>query len=319
MNSQKTCLVAGGAGFIGSNLCDSLLLKGYRVIAADNLITGLEKNLEDARKNPVFSFVKVDISQKSDLALPKIDYIFHLASPASVPDYQKYPMETALANSAGTVNLLNLARRNGAKFLFASTSEIYGNPLEHPQKESYWGNVNPVGIRSCYDESKRFGETLTMISNRQFGTDIRIIRIFNTYGPRMRPTDGRVVSNFINQAISGNPVTVYGKGLQTRSFCYVSDMVSGIAKAMFTENSKGEIFNLGNPEEKTVNDLANLVIKLSGSPAGIVYKDLPDDDPERRRPDISKSGKILGWEPQVNLDAGITKTIAYYRKLDQKS
>jgi nucleoside-diphosphate-sugar epimerase len=313
--SKQMCLVAGGAGFIGSNLTKSLLDIGYQVIVIDNLITGTIDNLKNAYSSDKFNFIQADITFKLPIDLPKIDYIFHLASPASVPDYQKYPLETALANSVGTKQLLDLARKNNAAFLFASTSEIYGNPQEHPQRETYWGNVNPIGLRSCYDESKRFGETMTMIYHKIFNLDVRIIRIFNTYGPYMRPTDGRVVSNFINQAISGNPITVYGKGDQTRSFCFISDLIDGIERAIFSQGTKGEIFNLGNPEEMTMNDLANTIIELTQSITKIEYRDLPQDDPEKRKPDITKAQKILNWSPTVSVRDGLIKTIEYYRSI----
>jgi nucleoside-diphosphate-sugar epimerase len=313
--SKQLCLVAGGAGFIGSNLCEKLLMLGFRVMVLDNLITGNPDNLKKISDNPDFKFIKCDITAKLPADLPKMDFIFHFASPASVPDYQRYPLETALVNTTGTKNLLEMARINQAAFLFASTSEIYGNPLEHPQKESYWGNVNPVGVRSCYDESKRFGETLTMIYHRQYQTNVRIIRIFNTYGPNMRPDDGRVVSNFINQAISGKPITVYGTGEQTRSFCFIADLINGIIRAMFEKETAGEIFNLGNPDERTMNDLAQLVRELSGSDAPIQHHTLPQDDPEKRKPDISKARELLKWFPEVPVREGILKTIAYYRYL----
>jgi nucleoside-diphosphate-sugar epimerase len=242
------------------------------------------------------------------------DYVFHLASPASVVDYQKYPEETAMVNSVGTTLLLKLAKAARAKFLFASTSEVYGDPKEHPQKETYWGNVNPNGLRSCYDESKRFGEMITMVYAREHGVDARIVRIFNTYGPRMRPTDGRVVSNFINQALSGSPITVYGNGTQTRSFCYVSDMVSGLKSAMFSPKTKHQVINLGNPEELQVLELANLIIKLAGSGSPIEFTRLPDDDPAVRKPDISLAGKLISFSPAVSIRDGLTKTIEYYKK-----
>ncbi len=305
----KTCLVTGGAGFIGSHLCESLVESGYRVIVLDNLMTGRIENV--ARD---VEFINHDVSLAYPDSVGHVDYVFHLASPASVPDYQKYPLETALVNSVGTRIALEYAKKYKAQFLFASTSEIYGDPLEHPQKESYWGNVNPTGVRSCYDESKRFGETLTMIYRREFKVDARIIRIFNTYGPRMRPDDGRVVSNFINKAIRNQPMTIYGKGSQTRSFCFVSDLVDGIQRAMFSEKTNGDIFNLGNPEERTVENLAKIVGKLIGA-VSIEHKDLPEDDPQRRKPDISKARSILGWEPKVSIEDGLERTIAYYRSI----
>lgn len=308
---MKTSLVTGGAGFIGSHLCDSLLAQGHRVICVDNLITGSLKNIEEAKKNPNFSFIQHDII----VGMPEIsaDFLFHLASPASVIDYQKFPEETARVNSIGTINALELAKKNNARFLLASTSEVYGDPNEHPQQESYWGNVNPNGIRSCYDESKRFAEAITMVYQRKYELDTRIIRIFNTYGPRMRKTDGRVVSNLINQALEGKPMTVYGDGSQTRSFCFVSDLVVGFMKLMFVENATGEVVNLGNPQEFTMNDLAKKIKELTRASSEIVFESLPVDDPTRRCPDISKAKMLLGWEPAVSVDDGLIKTIEYYR------
>lgn len=310
----KTAVVTGGAGFIGSHLVDALLASNYRVICVDNLITGSESNIEEAKKNPLFECINHDIIKPFE-SLPKVDFIFHLASPASVIDYQNLPEETAQVNSIGTINMLNLAKKYNARFLFASTSEVYGNPNEHPQKETYWGNVNPNGIRSCYDESKRFGEAVTMIWARKYSLDTRIVRIFNTYGPRMRKTDGRVVSNFINQAIEGKSLTVYGDGTQTRSFCYVSDLVDGIMKLMFTDEARGEVINLGNPQELTVLDFAKKIKALTKSNSEISFQPLPADDPVRRQPDITKARTLLKWEPKVSVDEGLTKTIEYYRSL----
>ncbi len=309
-------LVTGGAGFLGSHLCEYLLERGYHVICLDNFLTGSEKNIEHLLKNKNFKYIKADVSRPFTL-LPfhSFTFLFHLASPASPVDYQNHPEETALTNSVGTYNLLKLAVKNKAKFLLASTSEIYGDPLEHPQKESYWGNVNTFGVRSCYDEAKRFAETLVYIFIHKYNLDARVIRIFNTYGPRMQKDDGRVVSNFINQALSGEPLTVYGKGEQTRSFCYVSDLIEGIYKAMLEKNTNGEVFNLGNPGEYTVMELANKIRKLTGSKSKIVYKPLPKDDPTKRRPDISKAKEVLNWEPKVSLDEGLQKTIEYYQSL----
>ncbi len=319
MSDRNTCLVTGGAGFVGSYLCEALLLEKYQVFAVDNFITGRRENLVESLKNPLFSLIQHDVIEPlNKLTLQQIDkvtHIFHLASPASVVDYKKNPEETALVNSVGTRNLLQLARQSGAKFLFASTSEVYGDPKEHPQKETYWGNVNPVGQRACYDESKRFGEMITMLYQRRDSIDTRIIRIFNTYGPRMRPDDGRVISNLVGQAIRGEPMTVYGTGAQTRSFCYVSDMVEGIMLAMFTNGTNGEVVNLGNPEEYRMIDLANKIKDMTGTSSDIVYKDLPPDDPEVRRPDITKAKKLFGWEPKVSVTEGLQKTISYYRTL----
>jgi nucleoside-diphosphate-sugar epimerase len=312
MDAAKTVLVAGGAGFIGSHLCDALLAQKYTVICLDSLITGAKSNISEALLNPNFSFIECDITQKLP-KLPKLSYIFHLASPASVIDYQANPEETALVNSMGTIAMLKLAKEHDARFLFTSTSEIYGDPLEHPQKETYWGNVNTVGIRSCYDESKRFGETMTDLYVRKYGVDGRIVRIFNTYGPRMRKTDGRVISNLVNQALEGIPLTVYGDGLQTRSFCYVSDMVDGLIKMIFTDGLKGEVVNLGNPEEYKTLDLARKVLSMTGASSTIVFRSLPKDDPKMRCPDISKAIQLLGWKPTILLEEGLTKTIEYYK------
>jgi nucleoside-diphosphate-sugar epimerase len=314
MIDKKTCVVAGGAGFIGSHLSDSLLALGYKVFAIDNLITGNEDNLSEAKKNPDFTFIRWDINDKLPV-IGQIDYIFHLASPASVPDYQKYPKETAMVNSFGTINLLDVCKAYGAKFLFASTSEVYGDPKEHPQKETYWGNVNPNGTRACYDESKRYGEMMTMLYKNKYGVDGRIIRIFNTYGTRMRPTDGRVVSNFINQAIANEPLTVYGDGKQTRSFCYVSDLVSGIVKAMFTDATVGEVINLGNPDERSMLEFAQIIRKMTKTSSKIVHTELPKDDPTVRCPDITKAKSLLGWTPIVSLSDGLLQTIEYYKGL----
>lgn len=306
--------MTGGAGFIGSHLVDALLRKGYKVFALDNLLTGNEKNLVDAQKNPDFTFINFDVTRELPVLGP-INYIYHLASPASVPDYQKYPEETALVNTVGTRGLLKVAKAHNAKFLFTSTSEVYGDPKEHPQKETYWGNVNPNGVRACYDEAKRFGEMMTFLYVRNHGVDARIARIFNTYGPRMRPTDGRVISNFINQAIHNKPMTVYGDGLQTRSLCFVSDMVSGLIALMESEKTKGEVVNLGNPEEYTMGDLATKVKMMTGSVSEITHTDLPPDDPTKRRPDITKAKALLGWEPQIRVETGLTETITYYKTL----
>ena len=312
MTDIKTCVVTGGAGFIGSNLVDSLLTRGYKVFAIDNLLTGREENLVEAKKNPNFTFIKYDVTHELPM-LGHIDFIYHLASPASVPDYQQYPEETALVNTVGTRGLLKVAKAYGARFLFTSTSEVYGDPKEHPQKETYWGNVNPNGVRACYDEGKRFGEMMTMLYHRKYGVDTRIVRIFNTYGPRMRKDDGRVVSNFINQALTGKPLLVYGEGAQTRSFCYISDLVSGIISLMENDDAAGEVVNLGNPEEYTMLDLAEKVKKMTGSASEIQKAPLPADDPSKRRPDISHAKALLRWEPKVSVSEGLTATIEYYK------
>ena len=313
MDMEKV-LVTGGAGFIGSHLCDFLIKNDFGVIAVDNLLTGSEKNIKHLEKNINFKFVKTDVvSGMPDLG--KIDYIFHLASPASPIDYQKNPEETLLVNSLGTLNMLKLALQSRAKVLIASTSEIYGDPKEHPQKETYWGNANSFGPRACYDESKRFAEAASYVFIAKYDIDLRIVRIFNTYGPRMQKDDGRVVSNFINQAIKGSPFSIYGDGKQTRSFCFVSDMVEGIYKAMFTKGTKGQVFNLGNPEEYTVLDLAQKIKEMAGSKSEFIFEPLPQDDPMQRQPDISKAKEVLGWEPKVSVDEGLQKTIGYYRSL----
>ncbi len=320
---MKTTLITGGAGFIGSHLCNYLIEEGHGVVCVDNLITGSKENIKHLQKNKNFKFIKADVTQPINPALlagrqltnQQINLLFHLASPASPVDYQKYPEETALTNSLGTINVLNLAKKTNAKVLIASTSEVYGDPRQHPQKESYWGYVNPFGPRSCYDESKRFSEAITYVYIQKYGVDARIVRIFNTYGPRMQKDDGRAVSNFINQALEKKPLTVYGDGSQTRSFCYVSDMVEGIFKAISSKGTKGEVFNLGNPEEYKVIDLAKKIKKMTNSKSRIVFKPLPADDPRKRRPDIAKAKRILKWKPKVSLDEGLAKTIDYYRSL----
>lgn len=310
---MKKCLVTGGAGFIGSHLCDFLIEKGFGVVCADNLITGSLDNISHLRKNKSFSFVNIDVS-KDEIREGSFDYIFHLASPASPVHYQNFPEETATVNSLGTMKMLKLAKKTGSKILIASTSEVYGDPLKHPQSEDYWGNVNSFGPRSCYDESKRFAETLSYIYLKKYDLDIRIVRIFNTYGPRMQKNDGRVVSNFIIQALKNEPLTIYGDGKQTRSFCFVSDLVKGIHEAMFRSSTKGEIFNLGNPEEYRVLELAEKICKITGNKKDFVYGDLPEDDPMQRCPDISKAKNSLGWEPEVSVDEGLLKTISFYKK-----
>lgn len=315
MVAQKISVVAGGAGFIGSHLCDSLLSMGHRVICVDNLVTGSEVNIASAGQNPNFAFIRHDVSQSLPVISVPVDFVFNLASPASPMDFKKLSEEIALVNSIGTYHLLQLAQKNSARYLEASTSEVYGDPKEHPQKETYWGNVNPNGIRSCYDESKRFAEAMTMVFARKYGLDARIIRIFNTYGPRMRKDDGRVVSNFINQALTGKPLTVFGDGTQTRSFCYVSDLVAGILAVMFKDSMKDEVFNLGNPEEYTVLDLAEKVKAMTGSVSEITFEALPEDDPTQRKPDITKIRTSVGWEPKISADEGLKKTIEYYKTL----
>ena len=311
---MEKVLVTGGAGFIGSHLCEYLLKKGYFVYCLDNFLTGKRENIALLESNQNFKFLNVDLIGEN-IDVPEVNYIFHLASPASPADFQNLSEEIALVNSIGTLNLLRIAKDKRAKFLMASTSEIYGEPKEHPQKESYRGNVNSYGPRSCYDESKRFAETLVYIYRKKYNLDARLVRIFNTYGPRMRKDDGRVVSNFINQAISGLPLTIYGDGNQTRSFCFVTDLVEGICKAMMSQNTDGEIFNLGNPEEYKMIDLAKKIKEMTGSNSKIVYTDLPEDDPSRRCPDISKAKKILDWEPKIKVDEGLQKTIDFDRNI----
>jgi UDP-glucuronate decarboxylase len=317
---MQTVLVAGGAGFIGSHLCESLLKDGYKVVCVDNFITCDKDNLKDLLKNSNFSLLELDVTKsiENQLQGQSIDYIFHLASPASpnknnARSYINFPIETLSVNSVGTYNLLELSRKFNSKFLYASTSEIYGDPAVSPQKEDYFGNVNPNGVRSVYDEGKRFGEAITFAYLRKYDLDVRIIRIFNTYGPIMLADDGRVVSNFICQAIENKPLTVYGKGSQTRSLCYVDDMVKGIKLAMFTSNTKGEVFNLGNPDERTVLDIAKLIKNLTNSESKITFEDLPEDDPKSRKPDISHAEKILGWDPKTSAEEGLRKTIEYFK------
>lgn len=306
-------LVTGGAGFIGSHLCDRLLARGDEVICADNLMTGQVENLAHLRDHPRFQFLQIDVSQPFHLDGP-IDRIFHLASPASPPGYLQKPLETALVNSFGTYYLLELAKEKGARMLLASTSEAYGDPLVHPQPEDYWGNVNPVGARSCYDEGKRFAETLTMIFVRSYGVDARIVRIFNCYGPRSDPNDGRLVPNFVTQALTGRPLTVYGDGSQTRSLCYVSDLVAGLLAAMETPNTTGRVYNLGNPDERSVLEFARLIKRLANSSSEIVHQPMiSPDDPQRRCPDIRRARTELGWSPTVDLESGLTQTIAWFR------
>lgn len=311
---MQSILVTGGAGFIGSHLCDYLIEKGYKVICLDDFITGSKKNIEHLIKNPNFELIDADITKKPQI--PPVDFIFHLASPASPIDYQEHPEETLLANSMGTLNVLNLANDYKAKVLIVSTSEIYGDPREHPQKETYLGNVNSFGPRSCYDESKRFAEAATYVFIHKYGIDARVVRIFNTYGPNMQKDDGRVISNFINEALEGRDIVAHGDGTQTRSFCYVSDMVEGLFKAMFSEKTAGEVFNLGNPEEYTIKDLAEKITKMTNSKSHITFSGkFRPDDPMRRQPDITKAKAILGWEPKVKLDEGLQKTIEYYKNI----
>lgn len=306
----KRILITGGAGFIGSHLCERLLNEGNEVIALDNFHTGRKQNLSHLLSNPRFELIRHDITDPIKL---EVDQIYNMACPASPVHYQSNPIKTIKTNVIGMTNMLGLAKRVGARILQASTSEVYGNPLEHPQKESYWGNVNTIGIRSCYDEGKRVAETLCFDYHRTNKVDIRVIRIFNTYGPRMIPDDGRVVTNFIVQAIQGEDITIYGDGSQTRSFCYVDDLVNGIIRMMNTENFIGPV-NLGNDGEFTVKELAELVIKEVGSKSKIIYLPLPQDDPTRRKPDLTLAKTKLDYAPTVPLVEGIKKTIEYFKK-----
>jgi len=299
-------LVTGGAGFIGSHLCRKLLAEDHVVICLDNFFTGSRNNIVELLPNPKFEVVRHDITEP---ILLEIDQIYHLACPASPVHYQYNPVKTIKTSVLGTINMLGLAKRVKARILLASTSEVYGDPLEHPQKESYWGHVNPIGERSCYDEGKRVAETLMMDYYRQHNLEAKIIRIFNTYGPRMMLDDGRVVSNFIVQALRGDPLTIYGDGSQTRSFCYVDDLVRGIQAMMETENFTGPV-NLGNPVEMSMKELADKIIKLTGSKSKFENKPLPSDDPTRRRPDISLASEKLNWEPKISVEDGLKKTIA---------
>jgi len=301
-------IVTGGAGFLGSHLCDYLLEKGHEVICVDNLITGTTKNIEHLNSDR-FTYIRHDVTKPIYFG-DKIDYIFHLASPASPIDYLELPIQTLKVGALGTYNLLGLAKEQGARFLIASTSEVYGDPLVNPQHETYWGNVNPIGPRGVYDEAKRYAEAITMAYHRYHGIDTRIVRIFNTYGPRMRVNDGRVVPNFIMQALSGEDITVYGDGSQTRSFCYVSDLIEGIYRLMMSDFT--DPVNIGNPAEMSVLEFAKVIIEITGSKSKIVYENLPVDDPKVRRPDISKAKELLGWEPKVELREGLSKTIEYF-------
>ena len=305
-------LVAGGAGFLGSHLCDILVEKNYNVICLDNLHTGSKKNISHLLNNDNFRFINDDIINLVKID-NKIDQIYNLACPASPVHYQKDPIKTFQASVFGVNNLINIARKNNSKILHTSTSEIYGDPTVHPQEENYWGNVNPIGVRSCYDEGKRAAETLLFDYNRVYGLKIKVCRIFNTYGPRMENDDGRVISNFICQAILNNPITVYGDGKQTRSFCYVSDLVSGIYKLMNSDDDVTGPINIGNPNEFTMLELANKIIHLTSSKSKIIYQKLPLDDPKKRKPNIDKATKVLGWRPEIQLDKGLSKTIKYFK------
>ena len=309
-------VVTGGAGFLGSHLCDRLIGMGYDVVCLDNLLTGNISNIAHLMGNSSFKFIKHNVVEYLFVDGP-VDAVLHLASPASPIDYLEMPIQTLKVGSLGTHKALGLAKGKKARFLLASTSEIYGDPLVNPQPETYWGNVNPIGPRGVYDEAKRFAEAMTMAYRRYHKVDARIVRIFNTYGPRMRPNDGRVVSNFIVQALRGEPLTMYGNGAQTRSFCYVSDLIGGIV-ALLSAPASPEMdrpFNIGNPEERTVRDLATKVLALTGSSSRIEYRDLPVDDPHVRCPDITRAKSVLGWRPEVGIDQGLQLTIDYFRRL----
>jgi len=308
--SAPVSVVTGGAGFLGSHLSDRLLAEGHHVIAIDNLITGNVDNIAHLAGNPNFKFIRHDVTQYIYLA-GKVDYVFHFASPASPIDYLQLPIQTLKVGSLGTHNALGLAKAKGARLLLASTSECYGDPLEHPQSESYWGNVNPIGPRGVYDEAKRFAEAMTMAYHRYHKVDTRIVRIFNTYGPRMRLRDGRVVPAFTSQALRGEPLTVFGEGRQTRSFCFVSDLIDGIYR--LSQSDFHEPVNIGNPTEFTILDFAKLIIKLTGSKSRITYEPLPVDDPQQRRPDITRARELLGWEPKVDLESGLRQAIDYFK------
>ncbi len=305
-------VVTGGAGFLGSHLCDQLLARGDDVVCVDNLVTGNVANIEHLYAEPGFTFVDHDVS--NHVWIPgDVDAVMHFASPASPVDYLEMPIQTLKVGSLGTHNTLGLALAKGATYFLASTSEVYGDPIMHPQSEDYWGNVNPVGPRGVYDEAKRFSEAMTMAYHRAHDVDTRIARMFNTYGPRMRPDDGRVVSNFIVQALEGTSLTVYGDGSQTRSFCYVDDEVRGLLALL--DSTEHDPVNIGNPIEFTVRELADIVIDITGSSSGVVHRDLPTDDPTQRRPDITRARRLLGWEPEVELRAGIERTVAFFAEL----
>lgn len=306
------CVVTGGAGFIGSHLSERLLSEGHEVVVLDNLLTGSERNVAYLQSDSNFSFIRHDCSLPfySD---QKVDIIFHLASPASPPKYQRYPVETLLVNTVGTYHLLELAKKHNAIFVYASTSEVYGDPLEHPQKETYWGNVNSVGPRACYDEAKRAGEAFVISYVKTHGVDGRIVRIFNTYGPRMDIQDGRVVTNFIKEILEHKPLMINGKGIQTRSFCYVSDMVEGFLKVSNTPQMKGEVVNLGTIQEMTILELAEKLKQITGYQGDLCYQPMPQDDPLRRKPDTAKAKSLLSWVPKVSLDEGLKMTWEYFR------
>jgi len=310
-NMRKRVMVTGGAGFLGSHLCDRLLDAGHDVLCVDNLFTGTKDNIGHLHSNPSFEFMRHDVTFP---LFVEVDEIYNLACPASPIHYQHDPVQTTKTSVHGAINMLGLAKRLGCKILQASTSEVYGDPSVHPQSEEYWGHVNPIGIRSCYDEGKRCAETLFFDYHRQNGVPIKVARIFNTYGPRMHPADGRVVSNFIMQALKGEPITIYGDGSQTRSFCYVDDLIRGLMALMETGPETTGPINIGNPNEFTVRELAEKVIALIGSSSQIVQEPLPQDDPKQRQPDITKAKEVLDWQPSIELEQGLAKTIDYFRR-----
>ena len=312
-NKNKRVLITGAAGFIGSHLCDRFIAEGYRVIGMDNFLTGSADNIAHLLEMPNFKFIKYDVTEFVYIA-ESVDIILHFACPASPFDYLKHPIHTMKVDSLGTLNTLGLARNKKARYVFASTSEIYGDPEVHPQKEEYWGNVNSVGPRAVYDEAKRFSEAMTMAYYRVHGIDARIVRIFNTYGTRMRLHDGRVIPNFISQALQNEPITLFGDGKQTRSFCYISDLVAGIYKMATLDGLDSRVINLGNPDEYTIKQLAEIIKRMVGSSADFVYHPLPEDDPRRRKPDITKARQYLDWQPQVSIEDGLKQAITYFEK-----
>ena len=314
MNTAKRILVTGGAGFVGSHLCERLLVEGSEVVCLDSLDTGSLGNVENLNVFPGFTFIDHDICEPLNFEFD-LDEIYNLASPASPPHYQKYPIKTTKTNVLGSLNVLDLARKKGAKIFQASTSEVYGDPALHPQVEEYWGNVNPIGIRSCYDEGKRCAETLFFDYHRMHSLDIKVARIFNTYGPRMNPKDGRVVSNFIVQALENTPITIYGTGSQTRSFCYVDNLVDGFIRLMASPDEVIGPINLGNPGEFTMLELAEKVLRLTGSTSQLIFEQLPSDDPTQRKPNIDKANDLLGWSPDIQLEEGLTRTIEHFEKV----
>ena len=307
--TKQRALVTGGAGFLGSHLCDRLLGEGYSVVVADNLLTGRLSNLEHLRNEPNFEFRQIDINEPFDCG--KVDYVFHFASPASPVDYMIHGIDTLRVGSLGTFHALDIARKYNAKYLVSSTSECYGDPHEHPQKETYWGNVNTIGPRSVYDEAKRFTEATTMAYHRYYKVDTRIVRIFNTYGPRMQINDGRVIPNFMKQALRGEDITIYGDGHQTRSFCYVSDEIDGFIR--LSKSDEHLPVNIGNPNEFTMLECAKVVLAVTGSKSKLIFEPLPQDDPKQRQPDITKARTLLGWDPQITLEAGLRLSLDYFR------